>query len=65
MCVHAPRSQISAQIERQQNTLDLGHDTPSKLHLLELEQKLDIYCKGFAPFHKLENCRAQAMFVLF
>jgi hypothetical protein len=52
-------------IERQRNTLYLGHGTPSGHHLLELELLFDACCKGFAPFPKVENCHAQAMFPLF
>jgi hypothetical protein len=64
MHVHALGLQRSARIERQQSTSDLGHDTPSRLHLLELEWILDVCYKGFAPFSKLENFHAQAMFLL-
>jgi hypothetical protein len=52
-------------IERQRNTLDLGHGTPSGHHLLKLEWLFDVCCKGFASFPKVENCHAQAMFFLF
>jgi hypothetical protein len=44
--------------------MDFGHNTPSELHLLELEGILDVCCKGFAHFSKLENCHTQAMFLL-
>jgi hypothetical protein len=50
--------------QRQQSTLDLGHDIPSKLHFLELERVFDVCYKGAAPFPKLENYHAQAIFLL-